>query len=188
MDLTTITVAQFKAQFFRDFPYLPQYDPTAIYNEGDVTFNTGLFWLCTQDGTTGVTPAQGANWNKTSDSIDNYVLDQDITNAFAEAQLVFNQGLFGTDAQITLGYLYLTAHYMVNDLRTAAQGVQSTGQFPVSGRGAGSVNESYAIPQSYLDDPVLSFYTNTGYGMKYLSMVLPNIRGNVVSVAGYTKP
>ena len=99
VDVTTITVADFKAQFFRGFAYLPVYDPTATYNTGDEAYYNGLFYSALVDGVSGVTPGtDNTKWQKIVDSLDNWVQDQDITNAFAEAQTVFNQGLYGADS------------------------------------------------------------------------------------------
>lgn len=127
-------------------------------------------------------------WNASyPDAQQNYILDQDITNAFAEAKMVFNQGLFGSDEQITLAYLYLTAHYLCIDMANATAGLSSAGSFPVSARSVGSVSESYAVPDAFTDNPVLMGYMKTGYGSKYLSFVLPRIVGNVVAVAGETQ-
>lgn len=118
-----------------------------------------------------------------------YVYDSDITRAFAEAQIVFNQGLFGSDAQIKLAYLYVTAHYLVLDLRAAQAGISGAGGlFPVSSRSVGNVSESYAVPDAYTNDPNLAIYAQTNYGMKYLSMVLPKLVGNMVGVFGGTTP
>lgn len=119
---------------------------------------------------------------------DKFVLDEDINKAFKEAKILFNQSMFGTDEEIELGYLYLTAHYLCNDLRAAASGIEGTGSFPVSARTVGSVSETYTIPQKYIDSPQLAFYTNTTYGLKYLSLILPNLVGNVGVVAGWTLP
>lgn len=149
LDLSTITVADFKSFFPRDFPYSAVYDPNNP----------------------------------------NYVTDNDITKAFAEAQISLNQALFTSDANIRIGYYYLTAHYLVNDLRTAAQGAGPGGaDFPVSGRTVGSVSEQYAIPEAYTADPLLSFFTQTRYGMKYLALVLPKLVGNIGVVCGTTTP
>jgi hypothetical protein len=52
----------------------------------------------------------------------------------------------------------------------------------------GNVSESYSIPHAYMDNPVYSFYTQSAYGLKYLSLVLPGIVGNVVAVGGATQP
>ena len=190
MDLTTITTAQFQAKFFRDFPYLPDYSATATYNANKTVYYNGLFYTAIQNGLINILPDSDATkWQLVAGLDPNdYVQTQDITNAFAEAQAVFNQSLFGSNANITLAYLYLTAHYLVNDLRTAAQGVDSTGAFPVSARSVGSMSESYQIPDSYKNNPQLAFFTSSGYGMKFLSLLLPNLVGNVVAVFGGTNP
>jgi hypothetical protein len=188
MDLTTITVSDFKALFRRDFPFLTSYDATKIYNLNDETFYNGLFYQAKADGITGVLPSVAASWNKIPDSQDNYILDTDINNAFAEAQMLLNQGLFGSDAQVKIGYLYLTAHLLANSIRTASQGVQSVGGMIVNSRTVGGVTEAYTVPQDYIDDPVLAVYTSSGYGMKYLGMVIPALRGNIGVVGGWTNP
>lgn len=151
MDLSTITVSEFKAFFRRDFPYAPEdADPAT--------------------------------------DIDKYVFDFDIEKAFLEAQALLNQELFGSDENIRLAYYYLTAHYLANDMRTAMQGIESTGANPVNSRSVGNVSESYTIPQSYLDNPQLAFFTTTGYGAKYLSILLPSLVGNIGAVCGWTHP
>lgn len=193
VDLTTITVAQFEAQFPRDFPYFDsiQYVNTQVYNTGDEVFYqpNNLFYQALADGIEGVTPGTDATkWVKYADSIDNWVQDSDITRAFAEAQIVFNQGLFGTDAQITIGYLYMTAHYLCNDLKAAASGVNGQASFPVSSRAVGSVSEAYAIPRAYTENPILAMYTQTPYGMKFLALALPGMTGNMVAVWGGALP
>jgi len=193
MDLTTITVQQFQAQFRRDFPYLDAitYVSDQLYNAGTEVYypNTLLFYTCLVNGTENVTPGSNPTvWQVTADNINNYVQDQDITNAFAEAQVLFNQALFTTDAVITLAYLYCTAHFLCNDLKASSQGINSTGAFPVSSRSVGSVSEAYSIPKRYMDSPILSQYTSSSYGMKYLAMALPNLAGNFVPVFGRTNP
>ncbi len=188
MDLSTITVDDFKTRFFRDFPYLPVYDNAALYNIGARVYypTTQLFYDCTVNGTTGITPDTPSNWTLVSDSTLNYIQDQDISNAFDEAMFNLNQGLFGSDEQIHLGFLYLTAHYLVNDIRAGRAGVAAQAQFPVSSKSVGSVSESYAVPARYADDPILSFYTSSSYGLKYLSLILPQMVGNVFTVEGGT--
>lgn len=191
MDLSTITVSDFKSFFYRDFPYLPVYDPAQLYNAGTRVYypTTLLFYLCLVNGTQGVTPGTNPNdWSIISDDINNYVQDSDITKAFAEAQILLNQALFGSDTNIRIGYLYLTAHYLCNDLKAAGGGIGAATQFLLNSRTVGSVSESYSIPQAYLDNPSFAFYTNSAYGMKYLSLVLPNLVGNVVAVIGGAHP
>lgn len=137
MDLTTITVADFRTQFPIDFHTIP---------------------------------------------------DAVIVGAFLEAQVILNQALFSSDPQIKMAYLYLTAHYLCLDVRASAAGVNGMGDFPVSSRTVGSVSESYDIPKYYQESPILAQYTQTKYGMKYLSFVLPQLVGNMAAVCGGTNP
>ena len=189
MDLDTITVDDFKNQFVRDFAYLPVWDNAKTYNTGaEVYYDVNeLFYRCLNDGVTS-TPVTVADWEQYSDSIENYVQDADITRAFGEAKLSINQALFSSDAEITLVYLYITAHYLVQDLQTALEGIESTGRYPVNSRSVGSVSESYSIPQRFLDDPMLSYYATTGYGRKYLSFLVPRMIGAVDIAHGATTP
>lgn len=189
MDLSTITPADFKAYFRRDFLYLPVWDDTRTYMADAVVWYSvnEMFYKCLENGTT-ETPTDDTKWELVAGDVDDYVLDEDIQKAFAEAQTIFNQALLGTDEQIRIGYMYLTAHYLVNDLRTAMRGIQSTGEQLMSSRSVGSVSESYSIPAAWTDNPIYNFLAKTGYGLKYLSMVLPRMVGNIGTVAGWTNP
>lgn len=197
MDLATVTVAQFQAQFFRGFPYLDSiiYDPAVLYNTDDEVYfpATRLFYTAQYDGIQGVAPnaAPAPNppaWAKAVDNTDNYIQDQDITNAFAEATALLNPDLFPDDATTLLGYLYLTAHFLCNDIKAALAGVSASAQFLLSSRTVGSVSESYQIPEAYLKNPNYAFYTTSSYGMKYLQMILPSLVGNMAGVYGGTNP
>lgn len=192
MDLNSITVSDFKAQFPRDFAYLPVWDASTTYNAGNRVYYSVdmLFYDALINGVIATTPDSGApDWSSfVDDDINNYVQDADITRAFAEAQMNFNQGLFGSDAQIQLAYLYLTAHYLVIDLRNAIDGVESRGANQVSSRSVGSVSESYTIPEMFAKDPNMQFLSTTGYGQKYLSFVTNRIIGNIQTVRGATSP
>lgn len=191
MDLGTITITDFKTLFARDFPYLPSWDNTKLYNSGNVVYysTTALFYQGKINGIPVATvPTNTTYWDLYSDDIYNYVLDADITKAFAEAQVNLNQALFGSDAQIQMGYLYLTAHYLVMDIRGGLKGLESTGEFAVSSRSVGSVSESYSIPDTYLKNPTLAYFAKTSYGQKYLSLIMPRMVGNVFTVQGATNP
>lgn len=115
-----------------------------------------------------------------------YVTDSDITKAYTEASMNFNPGLFSTDAELKMCYLYLSAHYLVNDLQTSAAGVSSTGYFAVNSRSVGSVSESYTIPEWMMADPILGAFSTTRYGQKYLSLIKPLLVGNVTVYMGGT--
>lgn len=189
MDLNTITVADFKAQFVRDFPYLPVW-VAGTYNTGEEVYYTPtrLFYTAKENGVVAL-PTDASKWTVTEDLVDNYVSDADIERAFAEAKVVFNQTLFTTDANIKMGFLYVTAHYLCLDIQAALAGINGGGGIGVlSGRSVGSVSETYSIPQRYLDDPLLAMYAKTNYGMKFLSLVMAKLRGNFGVVAGATLP
>jgi hypothetical protein len=194
MDLTTITVADFKAQFPRDFAYFTSiaYDPTKVYNTGDEVWyaTNNLFYQALVDGVTAVTPGTDPNkWVKFADTINNWVQDSDITRAFSEALIACNQALFDSDANNKIGFLYLTAHYLVIDLRAALGGLNAAGGgFPVSSRTVGSVSESYTIPASILESPLYALYAQTAYGTKYLALIISKITGNITSVWGGSLP
>ena len=194
IDLTTITVADFKAYFYRDFAYLPVWDVNQLYNKNNRVYypNTLLFYDCQANSITGTVPNGLFPWLNTQsaqdDSIYNYIQDQDITKAFAQAQVNLNQGLFASDANILIGYYYLTAHYLAIDLRAANGGIAAIGAFPVNSRSAGSIAEAYGIPESYMKNPLFAQFAQTAYGMKFLSLVQARLVGNVVAVCGFTKP
>lgn len=116
----------------------------------------------------------------------NYVRDTDIEKAFLEAQQVFNASLFSTDDSLKIPYLYLSAHYLVNDLQTSAQGLASTPYSMVNSRTVGNVSESYEIPEWMKKDPILSAFATTRYGQKYISIVKPLLIGNVAIAYGWT--
>lgn len=191
MDLSLITVQDFKDLFTRDFPYLPVWVNTKLYNKDAIVYYniTELFYKALINGITpGTLPTNPADWVLYPDDIYNYVLDSDITKAFAEAKQNFNQALFTTDENIIQGYLYLTAHYLCKDIMNANAGLQSLGNGPVTSRRVGSVAESYQIPKYFSDNPLYLYYNSTGYGQKYLAMIMPNLCGNVISVCGTTLP
>lgn len=193
MDLTTITVDQFKAYFVRDFPYLSNlnYDDTVTYNIGTEVYYTdnGLFYTCTANNTFAKPPdANPANWGPYSDNVNNYVLDSDIESAFARAQIVFNQSLLSDDASITVAYLICSAHFLCVALRTSQTGLNGGGGFPIQSKTVGSMSSSYMIPDRYRLSPILSTYTSTSYGMEYLSLVLPDLVGNYQAVIGGAQP
>lgn len=187
MDLTTITIQQFKDLFFRDFPYLPVWDNTSTYNTDNKVYysvNT-LFYKALNDGVTTV-PTDTNDWIQYTDSVNNYVLDADIQKAYDEAMINFNQALFSTDAEITLAFLYLAAHFLVIDLRRSSQGINSKGDYSAQSQSVGNVSESLYIPDKLANNPVLQLYTTTSYGMKYLNLVAPRLVGRVGVVQSNT--
>lgn len=191
MDLNTITVADFKEQFPRNFPYLPTWSNTVTYNaEAEVYYTvTQLFYKGKSNGIpAGTLPTNTSFWELYPDDVFNYVLDSDIERAFGEAKIVFNQSLFGDDDMIRLAYLYLTAHYLALDLQAASAGINATGNYAVEGRKVGNVSENYAVPTSIKDSLTASYFQLTRYGQKFWSMAQTGLTGNVGVVAGWTTP
>lgn len=116
------------------------------------------------------------------------VMDADITKAYGETAMNFNSALWPDQASYTMGYLYLTAHFLVMDLRASSQGVRGQYNFPQANKSVGNVSEGYAIPPQITDHPVYSMLSKTYYGAKYLFLVLPQLTGNIVAVCGSTQP
>lgn len=116
------------------------------------------------------------------------VNDSDIQNAISEAGFDFPQGLFSTQSNFTLGYLYLSAHFLVLNLRNSSQGIAGQYNWLTVSKGVGSVNGAYGIPQRILDRPQFAMIAQTTYGAKYLQFILPQLVGNIGASFGNTKP
>lgn len=116
------------------------------------------------------------------------VQDQDITRAIENAGINFSEALFANQSTFSNGYLLLTAHFLVLNLRASSQGMN--GKFPwlQSGKGVGSVNESFAIPQRILDNPEYAMLASTNYGAQFLFLVLPQLTGQIFATYGRTNP
>lgn len=116
------------------------------------------------------------------------VMDADIQKALDDAAVNFNPNFFADQLSYTNGYLNLAAHYLVMNLRASSQGLVGQYDWLSASRGAGSVNESFSIPQHILDHPYLGMLSKTNYGAKYLSLVIPQLIGQMFTVCGATLP
>ena len=114
------------------------------------------------------------------------VVDADITKAFAEAKVNFNEELWADFDQLKLAFLYQSAHYLVSDIQTAQQGLMSVSTFPVNSRSVGSVSESYEIPAWVGKSPFLSQFANTRYGLKFCSLIKPRLIAGIRVFSGAT--
>lgn len=186
------TIQDFKDKFPNDFNYLSgiTWDVSTTYFTGDQVYyaGDGLFYKAMATFS-GVEPSTDpASWQMYEDSTDNYVTDNDIDRAMAEADCVYNPALASTENEARQQYLYLTAHFLCLDIRVRSLGI--TGQFKgsVTSVSVGSVSESYQIPDFYSSNIILFPFTTTTYGLMYLGFVAPKIVGNVVGVAGATIP
>ena len=116
------------------------------------------------------------------------VIDQDIANAFRFVNLAINPGLWDDQGSYTLGYLLLTAHYMVLNLRASSQGLNGQYNWAQNSKAVQGVSEGFQIPQRIIDNPDLMMLTKTNYGAQYLQLVLPLLAGMMFPVCGRTKP
>lgn len=170
-----VTIEQFKAYFFRDFPYLPIWNEDKTYWKGDIVFSVDNFYQSTEDDNTGNDP-QTYNqtiWQKIKGDIYNYITDDDIQKAMTQA---INNGneFFGETLEEKVNiYLHLVAFYLVMDLKNAQIGINGGVAGAVTSTHVGDVSESYAIPQWMLNDPMYSMFAQNAYGLKYLSLIAP---------------
>lgn len=119
---------------------------------------------------------------------DTSVLDQDIAKAYQMTNINFSQCLWGDQSSYTVGYLYLSAHYLVMNLRSSSQGINGQFAFLENSKAVGSVSQGFAIPQRVLDNPDWAVLMKTNYGAQYLQLVLPQLAGQAFNVFGRTLP
>lgn len=149
---TPPTVAQFKAQFSRDWPYgtgpetVTEGDIQNAINEAFNNFHASLFNNTIVAGTT--------------------VAESTIAYCFLAAHLMV------LNLQNAGGLSSPLSH----------QGLGSSGGGTVESKTVGSVSITYAIPDSVKNSPTLGQYMRTGYGQKYLIMIAPKIPGRRITV------
>ena len=192
--IDNISVNGFKSLFTRDFPYLPVWISGKAYFINDIVFESPNFYKSLADNNTVqpstdviiVDPDYTHKWELYKDSADNYISDADIERAFSEAKVNFNPEFFEDDATAEMGFYYLAAHYLVIDLNNAMGSLTLGFKGLTQSKSVGSVSESYGIPQWVMSDPLLGQFAQTGYGRKYLSLIMPFLVGNIILVQGKT--
>lgn len=184
-DNIEVTTDDFKNLFTRDFPYLPIYVEGKAYFKDDEVYYAPNFYKSLTDGNTTL-PTDTTNWALVNDSVDNYIQDADILRAFNEAKVNFNAALFGDNDTIKMVFLYLAAHYLVIDLNNAMNPLSMGFMGFTQSKSVGSVSESYAVPSFATNNPLLSQYMLTGFGRKYVSLIMPYLVGNVLLIKGKT--
>ena len=161
----TVTVEQFKAYFFRDFSFLPLYVEGQTYWNGDIVYYNNNFYKSLIDDNT-TSPDNAENWQKVKGNINDYVQDKDIERAMSQALSTSN------------------ARFGIDDLNTASSGGGFVGI--TTSKSVGDVSEGYTIPQWVTDNPVFSIFTQNGFGLKYLSLILPYISCPILFSRGGT--
>lgn len=149
-------VAQFKAQFTRDFVYgtdlstVRENDIQAALNQASSVFNPSLF----STAPIGVPP------NLTSEALIAYL------NLSAHFMVLSLQAVGG--------------------LGKVGRGVFSQGEGMTSGKNAGGVGLNMAWPSTIENSPVLYSLTKTTYGIQYLQVLMTRLVGNIGLVEGET--
>lgn len=116
------------------------------------------------------------------------ILDSDISKAFVFTNINFTQALWADQGSYTTGYLLLSAHYLVMNIRASSQGINGQFNFLQNSKSAAAISEAFGIPQRILDNPDWSMLCKTNYGAQYLQLVLPQLAGQIYTVAGSTRP
>jgi hypothetical protein len=116
------------------------------------------------------------------------VLSQDITYAFQMANLSINQALWPDQGSYTLGYLLLSAHFMVLNLRASSQGLNGQWNWAQNNKAVAGVSEGFEIPERIKANPDFMQYYKTNYGAMYMNLLWPLLCGQVFVIAGDTLP
>ena len=178
------TVDGFKAQF-PSLPYIPEYIYGVVYFKGDIVFVEPNFYQSLVDNNT-ADVSDSTKWAYYKDSVFNYITDDQISEAFMEAQTNFNPELFEGCGTVNNVFYYLAAHYLVIDLNIMNAPFATGYMGLLQSKSVGSVSASFGVPQWVLSDPNLGLYAQTQFGLKYLSLLLPYLNGQLFLVQGKT--
>jgi hypothetical protein len=110
----------------------------------------------------------------------------DVSNAMVEASNFINPGLFSSQSSYTLGFMRLSAHLLVMNLRASSQGIFGKYPWMTTSKSVGSVSEGIQIPDRIMANPQWAMLTQTTYGAAFLFMVLPQMNGMMFAVWGGT--
>lgn len=119
---------------------------------------------------------------------DTEITNGDISKAMGITDITIPQALFPSQNFYTIGYMYLTAHNLVESISASTQGISGRYEWAIGNKSVGSVSVGYNIPDTVLKNPALTFLTKTTYGAKYLELVYPFLIGPVGTVKGTTLP
>lgn len=221
------TVAEFKSQFMRDFPFAV----TAWGALGAITNNAGVLTMVTvtvggrgysdvpivtaidrngpgagatfsatiaggkvtaitvvTGGTGYVDPALVITGGAGDDTDLKKVTDDDIYGALIDAQFNINKDLFDTEAEFKRAFAYLQAHMLVEKIAAATQGLGSQYNWVTASKSVGNVSESFQIPPSILENPLLAAFSRTRYGAIYVQIIAPMLVGNMMTTFRQSLP
>jgi hypothetical protein len=116
------------------------------------------------------------------------IQDTDILNAMQMTNINFNAALWADQSSYGVGYLLLSAHYLVMNIRASSQGLAGQYNWLETSKGVGGISQAFSIPERILNDPYFSMLTKTNYGASYLQLVLPQLAGQIYISYGTTTP
>lgn len=116
------------------------------------------------------------------------VTPTDVASSFAWVNATINQALFSDQASYNLGYLYLTAHELVMNMRASSQGLQGQYHWASNNAAVAGISEGYEIPERIKNFPLMMDLSKSYYGIKYLRLILPFLCGQMFSVHRRTLP
>jgi hypothetical protein len=116
------------------------------------------------------------------------VTDNDITIAMEAAIAFINPNLFQSQQFYTQNILLLSAHYLCMNLQASGQGMSGSFNWQEVGKGAGSVSQSFAIPDRILENPQYAWLSKTFYGAQFLFNILPALCGQMMTLFAVTNP
>ena len=101
---------------------------------------------------------------------DECVSTSDIERAICDAERSFNANCLDAKSR-KVAMLYLTAHFLVLNLKLGSEGVSSQGGYGEASQSVGSVSVSYnAAPDYVKNNPFVNSLMKTGYGQRYFEM------------------
>ena len=158
------TPQEFRDFFKRDFPYCPfvmpelppeeEEEETPPVDEGEETPDA--------PEEPGAEPKEQVS--------DDCVSTTDIERAQCDAERSFNANcLSEKDRKVAM--LYLTAHFLILNLKLGSEGVSSQGGYGEASQSVGSVSVSYTAAPDYVrNNPFVNSLMRTGYGQRYFEM------------------
>lgn len=173
----TVTVQQFQEMYSGDFYFIATYEEGQTYAENQIVYSTPNFYKSLQGNNT--EPLTNNEYWELVPFNNMYVTEGDITKAMLQAKVAINKRFGDTDEEKIFIFLHLVAFYLVLDKQNSAMGANSSFNGIVASKSVGDVSESYSIPSWLQNNPLYSIYAQNGYGLKYLSLIVPYLANTI---------
>lgn len=172
--INSISVADFKERFARNFKYLPVWVSTVTYFINDkIYYDINKAFYLAKIQNANQTPTNTTYWAITNDNVLLYVSDAEIQQAIDLAKMKINQSLkYPSDDFFKEMLLLLSAHNLYLTLQGNSGGGGGNGLYETS-RSVGSVSQGFAVPDYLLKNPSYSQYYKSPYGSDYISQMHP---------------